>query len=181
MSNKAVFLDRDGVINIDHGYVHKVEEFDFMPGIFELCKHLKQLDYKLIVATNQSGIGRGYYTEDDFLTLSEWMKQQFANHQCPIDALYCSPFHPEKAKGAYLKNSDCRKPAPGMLLQAIKDFDLKPSDCAMIGDNETDIQAAQAASIGRCILLDEENKSSNGVKSNADEVWHALSEGLSKF
>ena len=63
MSNKAVFLDRDGVVNVDHGYVHKIEEFDFMPGIFELCQYAKRLGYKLIIATNQSGIGRGYYTD----------------------------------------------------------------------------------------------------------------------
>jgi D-glycero-D-manno-heptose 1,7-bisphosphate phosphatase len=181
MSNKAVFLDRDGVINIDHGYVHKMEEFDFMPNILELCQHLKQLGYKLIVATNQSGIGRGYYTEDDFLKLSEWMKTQFAESQCPIDALYYSPFHPEKAKHPYLKNSECRKPAPGMLLQAIKDFDLEPSDCVMIGDNETDMQAAKAAGIGRSILLNAHSKDTNTANTDADEIWQALSEGLTKF
>ena len=181
MSNKAVFLDRDGVINIDHGYVHNVEEFDFMPNIFALCQHLKRLGYKLIIATNQSGIGRGYYTEGDFLKLSEWMKAQFAENQCPIDALYYSPFHPEKAKPPYLKNSECRKPAPGMLLQAIKDFDLEPGDCAMIGDNETDIQAAKAAGIGRSILLDTHSKDTSSVNTDADEIWQALSEGLTKL
>ena len=181
MSNKAVFLDRDGVINIDHGYVHKMEEFDFMPNIIELCQHLKRLGYKLIVATNQSGIGRGYYTEDDFLKLSEWMKTQFAESQCPIDALYYSPFHPEKAKHPYLKNSECRKPAPGMLLQAIKDFDLEPSDCVMIGDNETDMQAAKAAGIGRSIVLNAPSKDTNTANTHADEIWQALSEGLTKF
>ena len=181
MSNKAVFLDRDGVINVDHGYVHKIEEFDFMPEIFELCQHAKRLGYKLIIATNQSGIGRGYYTEDDFLRLSEWMKAQFVENQCEIDGLYYSPYHPEKAHPPYLKKSDCRKPAPGMLLQAIKDFDLKPSDCIMIGDNETDIQASKAADIGRSVLLDTDNKSNSGAESDADEVWQALTEGLAKI
>lgn len=181
MSNKAVFLDRDGVINIDHGYVHKIEEFDFMPGIFELCQHVKRLGYKLIIATNQSGIGRGYYSENDFLKLTDWMKAQFVANQCEIDALYYSPYHPEKAKLPYLKKSDCRKPAPGMLLQAIKDFDLESSNCIMIGDNETDIQAAKAACIGRSVLLDTVNKSNNGADSDADEIWQALSEGLNKF
>ena len=111
MSNKAVFLDRDGVINIDHGYVHKIEEFDFMPGIFEFCQHAKRLGYKLILATNQSGIGRGYYSKNDFLKLADWMKAQFAENQCEIDGLYYSPYHPEKAQPPYLKKSDCRKPA----------------------------------------------------------------------
>jgi D-glycero-D-manno-heptose 1,7-bisphosphate phosphatase len=181
MSNKAVFLDRDGVINIDHGYVHKVEEFDFMPNIMELCQHLKRLGYKLIVVTNQSGIGRGYYTENDFLKLSEWMKTQFAESKCPIDAVYYSPFHPEKAKPPYLKNSECRKPAPGMLLQAIRDFDLEPNDCVMIGDNETDMQAARGAGIGRSILLDTNSKDTNTANTDADEIWQSLSEGFTKF
>lgn len=179
MSDKAVFLDRDGVINIDHSYVHKVEDFDFMPGIFELCRYLKQRGYKLIIATNQSGIGRGYYSENDFLKLSDWMKAQFTENQCEIDALYYSPYHPEKAKAPYLKKSECRKPAPGMLLQAIKDFDLEPGDCAMIGDNETDIQAAKAAGIGRSILLDTKNL--GDIDSDADEIWKNLSQGLLKF
>ena len=181
MSNKAVFLDRDGVINVDHSYVYRVEDFDFMDGIFELCRHFKKLDYKLIVVTNQSGIGRGYYSENDFLKLSDWMKTEFATNQCEIDAVYYSPYHPEKAKAPYLKNSECRKPAPGMLLQAIKDFDLSPSDCAMIGDRETDIQAAKAAGIGRSILLHAENKGIVGSNTDADEVWQSLSEGLGKF
>jgi D-glycero-D-manno-heptose 1,7-bisphosphate phosphatase len=181
MTNKAIFLDRDGVINVDHAYVHKVEDFDFMPGIFELCQYLKGLDYRLIIATNQSGIGRGYYSEDEFLKLSEWMKAKFVDNQCEIDALYYSPYHPEAAQPPYLKNSECRKPAPGMLLQAIKDFELEPMDCAMIGDNETDIQAAKAAGLGRLILLDTENKSLNGSSSDASEVWHSLLDGLKRF
>lgn len=181
MSNKAVFLDRDGVINIDHSYVYRVEDFDFMGDIFELCRHFRQLGYKLIIVTNQSGIGRGYYSENDFLKLSDWMKAKFIANQCEIDALYYSPYHPEKAKAPYLKKSECRKPAPGMLLQAIKDFDLEPSNCAMIGDRETDIQAAKAAGIGRSILLDTESKSIAGSNTEADEVWHALAEGLHKF
>lgn len=181
MSNKAVFLDRDGVINVDHGYVHKMEDFDFMPGIFELCQQFNQLGYRLIIVTNQSGIGRGYYSEDDFLKLSDWMKVQFTANRSKIDAVYYSPYHPEKAKAPYLKKSECRKPAPGMLLQAIKDFDLEPSNCAMIGDRETDIQAAKAAGIGRSILLDTESKSIAGNNTEADEVWRALSEGLHKF
>ena len=181
MSNKAVFLDRDGVINVDHGYVHKVENFDFMPGIFELCQQFNQLGYRLIIVTNQSGIGRGYYSEDDFLKLSDWMKAQFTANRSKIDAVYFSPYHPDKAKAPYLKKSECRKPAPGMLLQAIKDFDLDPGHCILIGDKETDIQAAKAAGIGRSVLLDTANQSNNGVHSNADEIWHALSEGLDKL
>jgi D-glycero-D-manno-heptose 1,7-bisphosphate phosphatase len=180
MTNKAVFLDRDGVINIDHSYVGKVEDFDFMPGIFELCRHIKTLGYKIVVVTNQSGIGRGYYSENDFLRLSDWMKQQFIGNGCELDAVYYCPYHPEKALPPYLKNSDWRKPAPGMLLQAIKDFDLTPSQCVMIGDNETDIQAAEAAGVARKILLDTQNNTSPN-KTGADEVWQSLLAGAKNF
>jgi D-glycero-D-manno-heptose 1,7-bisphosphate phosphatase len=180
MTNKAVFLDRDGVINIDHSYVCKVEDFDFMPGIFEFCRHIKKLGYKIVVVTNQSGIGRGYYSENDFLTLSDWMKQQFINNDCALDAVYYCPYHPEKALPPYLKNSDWRKPAPGMLLQAIKDYDLTPSQCVMIGDNESDIQAADAAGVARKILLDTQNNTSLN-KTGADEVWQSLVAGLKDF
>jgi D-glycero-D-manno-heptose 1,7-bisphosphate phosphatase len=178
MTNKAVFLDRDGVINIDHSYVYKVEDFDFMEGIFEFCRHAKRLGYKLVVVTNQSGIGRGYFSEDDFSNLTHWMKQQFAANQCEIDAVYYCPYHPEKALPQYLKDSDWRKPAPGMLLQAIQEFDLDPGESMMIGDRETDMQAAEAAGIGRKILLNTKVNASSDI---ANEVWQSLIEGIERF
>jgi len=181
MNNKAVFLDRDGVINKDHGYVYKVENFDFVMGIFDFCRYVKRLGYKIIIVTNQSGIGRGYYTESNFSELTAWMKAQFAHNKCPIDAVYYCPHHPEKATAPYLQYCDCRKPAPGMLLKAIEDFDLAPSECVMIGDNETDMQAAKASGIGRKILLASGNQSANKIISSADEVWPALSMGLDGF
>jgi D-glycero-D-manno-heptose 1,7-bisphosphate phosphatase len=159
----------------------KLKNLILCPAFLSFASMPRRLGYKLIIATNQSGIGRGYYSENDFLKLADWMKAQFAENQCEIDGLYYSPYHPEKAQPPYLKKSDCRKPAPGMLLQAIKDFDLKPSDCIMIGDNETDIQASKAAGIGRSVLLDTVNKSNSGAESEADEVWQALSEGLAKI
>ena len=181
MSNKAVFLDRDGVINVDHSYVYRVEDFDFIEGIFEFCWHAKSLGYKLIVVTNQSGIGRGYYSEDDFSKLTDWMKQQFTVNQCEIDAVYFCPYHPEKALPPYLKNSDWRKPAPGMLLQAIQDFDLNANQSIMIGDRETDMQAAEAAGIGRKILLVDDQSNDDHNKSCADELWPNIASGLKKL
>ena len=178
MNSKAVFLDRDGVINVDRSYVYKVEDFEFIQGIFDFCRHAKTLGYKLIVVTNQSGIGRGYYSEDDFSKLTDWMKQQFVINQCEIDAVYFCPYHPEKALPPYLKDSDWRKPAPGMLLQAIQDFDLNVNQSIMIGDRETDMQAAQAAGVGRKILLHEYQFNTDQHTSCADEFWPNMAAGL---
>lgn len=178
MNSKAVFLDRDGVINVDRSYVYKVEDFEFIQDIFDFCRHAKTLGYKLIVVTNQSGIGRGYYSEDDFSKLTDWMKQQFVVNQCEIDAVYFCPYHPEKALPPYLKDSDWRKPAPGMLLQAIKDFDLDAKQSIMIGDRETDMQAAQAAGVGRKILLHEDQFNTDQHTSCADEFWPNMTVGL---
>ena len=124
MSIKAAFLDRDGVINIDHAYVHRPEEFQFIDGALQACQRLVNAGYCLIVVTNQSGIGRGYYSEADFEKLCEWMKEQFAKAKAPITAIYYCPHHPTKALGAYRVTCNCRKPAPGMLLKAQVDYDI---------------------------------------------------------
>lgn len=153
MKQRALFLDRDGVININHGYVHEPERFDFIDGIFELCRYAQHLGYLLIVVTNQSGIGRGYYTEYDFLNLTEWMKQQFTDRGIHIDAVYFCPDHPEHGQGQYRRDSDCRKPKPGMILKAIREFDIDPGSSVLIGDKESDITAGRAAKITNLILL----------------------------
>ena len=107
--NRALFLDRDGVINHDAGYTSSVENFRFIDGIFNLCRAARQLGYLLIVVTNQAGIGRGYYSEEDFLTLTEWMCDHFKLEGAPIaDVFYC-PFHPEYGVGDYKKDSFDRK------------------------------------------------------------------------
>jgi len=146
-THKAVFLDRDGIINVDHGYVYRPQDMEFVPGIFELCTYFRQLGYQLVVVTNQSGIGRGYYSEADFHQLTDWMKQEFAHRNVPLDGVYFCPHHPESAEGDYLKDCDCRKPQPGMLLQAASDLKLDLSQCLMVGDKLSDMQAAQAAGV----------------------------------
>ena len=105
---KALFLDRDGVINIDYGYVYKKEKFIFINGIFNLVKQAKLKDYKVVVITNQSGIGRGYYSERDFLLLTKWMKEVFIKNEALIDKVYYSPFHPVFGIGKYKKNEITR-------------------------------------------------------------------------
>lgn len=155
MPRAALFLDRDGVINIDHGYVHRVEDFEFIPGIFELVALANRLGYLVIVVTNQAGIGRGYYTEDDFHKLTRWMKTEFLSRGAHIDDVYFSPFHPEHGLGGYCKESDCRKPRPGMLLQAQKDYDIDLGRSLLVGDKPSDMEAGRAAGVSTLIQLAE--------------------------
>lgn len=181
MSHKAVFLDRDGVINVDHGYVYQAEKFEFVEGVFEACRLFKAKGYKLIVVTNQSGIGRGYYSEADFAVLTQWMKTQFSEQGCDIDAVYFCPHHPEKALPQYLQQCDCRKPMPGMLLQGIAEFSLNASECVMIGDKSSDIKAAKAAGLGRAILVRSGKELTDSGVQLADEIWDSLDCASSKF
>lgn len=153
MPRAALFLDRDGVINVDHGYVHRVEDFEFIPGIFELVALANRLGYLVIVVTNQAGIGRGFYTEDDFHKLTRWMKTEFLSRGARIDNVYFSPFHPEHGLGGYCKESDCRKPRPGMLLQAQKDYDIDLGRSLLVGDKPSDMEAGRAAGVGTLIQL----------------------------
>ena len=102
MSRPALFLDRDGVINVNHGYVHKPDNFNFIEGIFELVRIANRAEYLVIVVTNQAGIGRDYYTEQDFLTLTDWMKDQFATHDGHIDDVYYCPYHPQHGVGDFI-------------------------------------------------------------------------------
>lgn len=150
--NKAVFLDRDGVINIDKAYVYKIEDFEFCEGAFEALKHFQNLGYLLIVVTNQSGIGRGYYSEDDFQTLTRWMKETLKEQNIMIDAVYYCPHAPEE-------NCNCRKPRSGMFEDAIKTFYIDVKASWMIGDKESDIQAATNAHIPHTILISSEKLS----------------------
>lgn len=136
--NKALFLDRDGVINIDCAYPHKPEQIVFSDGIFSLCKKALSKGYLLIVVTNQAGVAKGYFSEDDVKRLHDWMQQQFSNRGIKIDAFYYCPFHPDATVQRYKKDSDCRKPGPGMILQAAKDFNIDISKSLMVGDKESD-------------------------------------------
>ena len=153
MQKRAVFLDRDGVINVDHGYVHDVKNFKFIDGIFEVARAAYDLGYILIVVTNQSGIGRGYYSEQQFNQLTEWMCNEFLNEGAPIEKVYFSPFHPTAGIGAYKKDDVSRKPRPGMIHQAQHEMNLDLRSSILIGDNAIDIQAGIAAGVGLNILF----------------------------
>lgn len=148
----ALFLDRDGVINVDHGYVYKPEDFDFVDGIFELVAEANRLDYLVVVVTNQAGIGRGYYTEKDFHALTDWMCTQFVEYGARIDAVYFCPDHPEHGIGAYRRESNFRKPGAGMLKQAAAQLNIDLPNSLIVGDKDTDMQAGASAGVG-CLLL----------------------------
>lgn len=151
-SRPALFLDRDGVINVDHAYVIRREDFEFIDGIFDLCRAAKKLGYLIIVVTNQAGIGRGYYTEADFMELTAWMRDAFSRKGAPIDGVYYCPYHPEHGIGDYKVDAPCRKPFPGMLFQAAQEHDVDLSKSVLIGDKFSDIEAGVAAGVGRNFL-----------------------------
>ena len=153
MGRPALFLDRDGVINIDHAYVHRREDFDFVEGIFELVRTARERGYLVFVITNQAGIGRGKYTEADFHTLTEWMCGEFAAQGASIDKVYFCPYHAEHGVGHYKVDSPFRKPNPGMILQAAQEFDVDLGASLLLGDMETDIQAGARAGVGRTLLF----------------------------
>jgi D-glycero-D-manno-heptose 1,7-bisphosphate phosphatase len=158
--NKALFLDRDGVINVDKGHVHRRESFEFIPGIFELCRAAQSLGYLLVVATNQAGIARGYYSESDFNDLTDWMMAQFKEKQLRITRLYYCPYHPVFGVGRYKYDSPDRKPNPGMFIRAQSDLDLDLGSSILIGDKPSDIHAGCAAGVGTKILLSSEGAES---------------------
>lgn len=144
----ALFLDRDGVINVDHGYVYRAQDFEFMPGIFELARTARALGLRLVVVTNQAGIGRGLYGEADFERLTAWMRDRFADEGAPIDAVYHCPTHPTAGIGAYRVESPRRKPNPGMFLEARDALGLDLGASILLGDKPSDIDAGLAAGVG---------------------------------
>ena len=155
----ALFLDRDGVINLDYGYVHRVRDFEFVPGIFELVKMTSK---KVVVITNQSGIGRGYYTKKDFDEVTKFMEQEFSSKAKPIEKVYHCPFHPEAALPAYRSDHFDRKPNPGMFLKAEKELNLDMRRSIMIGDKVSDIVAAHRAGVKNLILISQQQAEAPG-------------------
>mgnify|MGYP006077920031 CR=1 FL=1 len=167
VKNKALFLDRDGVINEDYGHVYQINKFHLIDNIQILIKQAMVSDYKIIIITNQAGIGKGLYSNDDFQKLTKHMKYLFLRHDCHIDAVYHCPFHPTEGVGIYLNDSYDRKPNPGMLLKAQKDFNLDMNKSIFIGDKISDIEAGNNALVKTNILF---NKNKNKKSHNFIEI-----------
>jgi len=153
VTGKAVFIDRDGVINREKEYLHRIEDFEFIDGVFDACRMFRDQGYRIIIVTNQSGIGRGYYSEQEYARLTEWMVAQFSGQGIVITDVFFCPHHPERAEGEYRLACDCRKPQPGMLLAAVQKHQIDLSRSLMFGDKEADIQAGHAAGVGKTVLV----------------------------
>jgi len=169
MTIKTIFLDRDGVINEDVGYLHKIKDCCFINGIFETCHYFISQGYQIIIVTNQSGISRGYFSEKDFQIITNWMLLQFENNFIKIlDILHC-PHSPKS-------NCDCRKPKPGMFIEAKNKHGIDMEKSWMIGDSERDIQAANLAGIKKTILVrsgHKINESKSGAMFFLDSIYQA--------
>jgi D-glycero-D-manno-heptose 1,7-bisphosphate phosphatase len=143
----AAFLDRDGVINVDHGYTYKAEDLDFVPGAPAAIRRLNQAGFCVVVVTNQSGVARGYYGEDDVARFHAHMQRELGKSGARIDAFYTCPYLAEGTVPAYSVDHPDRKPGPGMILRALRQLPIDPSRSFMIGDKPSDMAAAAAAGI----------------------------------
>ena len=166
MTIKTIFLDRDGVINKEKNYLHKIEDFEFIDGVFEACRYLINLEYKIIIITNQSGISHQFYTENDYLNLTNWMINQFNNNDISILDIFHCPHSPNS-------NCNCRKPKPGMLLEAKNMHNIDMQNSWLIGDKETDITAANYSGISNTILVKSGHKI-NEVESKAKYILESI-------
>ncbi|MGE4350731.1 MAG: D-glycero-alpha-D-manno-heptose-1,7-bisphosphate 7-phosphatase [Bdellovibrionales bacterium] len=153
MKHKALFLDRDGVINEDTGYIGQIDRFRFQEGVFDFLRRVQDGGYLLVVVTNQSGVARGYYTEEDHKKLTRWMRERMAEQGVSLAGDYACFEHPDAQVERYRRQSFWRKPHPGMILQAAVDLSLDLGRSAMLGDGDRDLQAAAQAGVPKLILF----------------------------
>ena len=166
---KIIFLDRDGVVNKEVGYLHTIERFEFIDGVFEACKYFESIGFKIIIITNQSGIARGFYSVNDFNIVNGWMLEQFKNNDIEILDVFFCPHGPKD-------NCDCRKPKPGMFIHANTKYNIDMNNSWMVGDKEIDITAANNAGIINTILvksghdIDEKNSKASFILESIRQV-----------
>ena len=165
--NKAIFLDRDGTINIEKNYIYRKEDFEFIPGAIEALRNFKQAGFRLIVITNQSGIARGYYTEEDFQKINSWMQLTLSKQGAEIDKVYYCPHHPDAIYNRYRKECNCRKPKTGLFFQAVKDFNIDLNCSYAIGDRLRDCSICNESECrGFLIGLTESKETIDKIKNN---------------
>ncbi|WP_448187552.1 D-glycero-alpha-D-manno-heptose-1,7-bisphosphate 7-phosphatase [Azospirillum sp. sgz301742] len=170
---KALLLDRDGVVNVDHGYVCEVGHFAFLDGIFALARRAVDRGYRVAVVTNQSGIARGYYSESQFHALSRWMAGEFERHGVSLAGIFHCPYHTAGTVAPYVRESFWRKPNPGMILEAQRRLNLDLARSLFLGDQPSDMAAARAAGVGTRVLLGHGETAGRG---EADHVVASLAE-----
>ena len=152
-ARRAAFIDRDGVLNVDHGYVYRREDFEWLPGAVDALARLQDAGYALVVVTNQSGIARGLYTESDLETLHSFIANDLRERGVHLTGIYSCPHHPQAALGAYRLDCECRKPKPGLILRAAREHGLDLDWSCLFGDKASDIEAGRSAGVGRCWLI----------------------------
>jgi D-glycero-D-manno-heptose 1,7-bisphosphate phosphatase len=167
---KAAFIDRDGVINKDCNYVHRIKDFVLLPGVAKGLALLRDAGFRLIVVTNQAGIARGYYDQSAMEQLHNHLRVLLALDGVALDAIYYCPHHAQGVVRELAVECDCRKPAPGMLLQAAKDFNLDLAASVLIGDKLSDVQAGQRAGVGRTVIVESGHCLVPEARSAADGV-----------
>lgn len=168
------FLDRDGTINADNGYVHEIDDFQFVDGVIEAMQELKKMGFALVVVTNQSGLARGLFSEDQFMRLTEWINCSLADREVDLDGIYFCPHHPHAVVEALRQECDCRKPKPGMLLDAQRHLHIDMAFSYLVGDTLDDMLAAQAAGVGTRVLVRSGKAVTEQASAAADWVIDSL-------
>ncbi|AMA64960.1 D-glycero-beta-D-manno-heptose-1,7-bisphosphate 7-phosphatase [Candidatus Arsenophonus lipoptenae] len=172
----AIFLDRDGIINYDYGYVYEKDTFQFIEGSVEALQELKTMNYVLVIVTNQSGIAKGLFTETQFIDLTNWMYRELIQYGIKIDGIYYCPHHPNAIKMKYKQICNCRKPKAGWLFTAQKKMNINMKTSYMVGDKLSDMKAGKNAGIGTTVLVSVNNSIMDYDKKYVDWIINSLAE-----
>lgn len=178
---RAAFLDRDGVINREKNYLHRVAEFEFLPGAVAAMRRLQDAGYLLVVITNQSGLARGLFTEADYGAVTDHMRAQLALAGIALAGVYHCPHLPDAKVAAFRADCDCRKPRPGMLQRAAVDLGIDPGLSILFGDKGSDVAAGRAAGVGKCWLVRSGHQLSAQDESRADGIGNDLASAVAQL